>query len=330
MMKLFAAGKKIYYLIGRRIKKMILVLPYVPGLQGSLADKLNYFRRYINPCINVLEERYKNLNMSKDSIKQEMRSSIKEICLSENELYMSRLVVVLGTKCSLRCRDCNNLMPYFKNPCELDTQKIIESIYQISKNVKLIFQCELIGGEPFLAQNLKKVLEYVISIDSIKDVVITTNGTIIPRDEALLRILQNPKVCVRISNYGNVVDSSNFAACLTANNIRYNVLQLETWISPGNVQKRNKDVNAIKKEYIGCKAEYLCKTLFKDKLFSCARAASLYALGILPDEYVYIDESLTAEKLKKFLLKDFSIACDYCDVASVNKKKVEPAIQLYY
>ena len=43
----------------------------------------------------------------------------------------------------------------------------------------------------------------------------------------------------------------------------------------------------------------------------------------------FIDvEVCTAAEIKEFLLKDFSEACNYCDLACDKKKIVEPAEQL--
>lgn len=322
-------GVKNYIIIWRRrIKKIVVIAPFFMKLSGNFMSKVNYFRRYINPYINVLEAKYRCSNTNKNEIKKKMRLAIMRMSLEQNELYLSRLVIVLGTKCSLRCRDCNNLMPYFKNPCELDPQKIKESVERICRISKQIFICELIGGEPFIANNLLEILEYLISIDAIKNIEITTNGTVIPKNQKVIDILRNPKVYVRISNYGDVVDNNKFISFLIGNKIRYELLQMETWISPGNIKNRNKRKEVLRKEYARCSSGYLCKTIFEDKLFACARAASLYALGVLPDEYINIDDNLTSVKLKNFILRDFSIACNYCDVANDNLKEVEPAIQL--
>lgn len=276
----------------------------------------------------MLEEQLRNLNGNNYRLKKELYSVVREMCTKKKELYLSRIVVVMGTRCSLRCCDCGNLMPYFKNPCELDTQKIIKSITQISQISKSILHCELIGGEPFLQNNFAEILEYVISIETINSIEITTNGTIIPKDKMLIKLLQNSKVCVRISNYGEMVNNSKFIDFLEANNIRYEVLKIESWIAPGDMVKRNKNRTVIKKQYSKCTSAILCKTLFEDKLFACARASSLYALGVLPDEYISIDENFNVDRFKEFLLKDFSIACDYCDIASKNQKIIKPAVQL--
>ena len=328
MEKLFGLVKNYIIVLKRRFKKLIIILPFIPKLQGSLSNRINYFRRYINPYINVLEEQYVNSNMNKSEIKRKIYLAIEEMCDNENELYMSRLVIVLGTKCSLRCRDCSNLIPYFQKPCDLNSEKIINSIERISRSTKQILRCELIGGEPLMANNFLEILEYLLSIESIKSIEVTTNGTIVPKNELTINILQNPKVYIRISNYGDLVNNNNFINFLIINNIRYEVLELDTWILPGNMNKRNKNKNTLRKEYARCTSGYLCKTLFEDKLFACARAASLYALGVLPVEYISIDDKCTTEELKKFILRDFSVACDYCDVANNNPKEIEPAIQL--
>ena len=319
-------GKKIFYYLPGYIRKVWLSVLCFFKLQGSFADKKNYQKRYINPYIDMLEEQYRVRGVKGNKIK-EFHSCVNEICTNRDELYLSKIVIVMGTRCSLRCKDCNNLMPYFKNPGELDTQKILKSITKICQISKSILHCELIGGEPFLQSNLGEILNYVISIETIKNVDITTNGTIIPKNNMIIKLLQNPKVYVRISDYGERVDNGKFIDFLITNNIKYEVLEMG-WVAPGNMVKRNRNRILLKKQYSRCSGATVCKTLFEDKLFVCSRAASLYALGILPDEYISINEKLNAKKLKQFLLNDFSIACDYCDVASDDQKRVEAAVQL--
>jgi hypothetical protein len=298
----------------------------IMGKEFKYPEDFNYIIRYVQPNLEALVD----IERKKESCNVEIADKaelLKKELYDTNRLYIPRLVVVLGTKCSLRCEECNNLMPYFKPQRDLDVSKIMASLKSLLNITTKVFKCELIGGEPFMSKNLDTMLEYLIDNPKIEKVEITTNGTLMPKDN-IIGLLQNPKVQIRISDYGQLVDKTRIISFCTENKIDYHVLNLGKWISPGGVDKRNKDINDLRKEYSKCPAGYLCKTLYEDKLFSCARSASLFALGFMKEtEYVQVDNT-DREKIKDFILQDYSIACDYCDMYVDNKRYVDPAIQL--
>lgn len=285
----------------------------------------NLIKRYEEPFFKTLISIFEDYHVE-EKAREKYISDAKKI-LQGQDLNICRLVVVLGTKCSLRCRDCNNLMPYFKPQTDLNQQVILDSLKKITGVVGTILKCELIGGEPFLSDNFMTVLKVVSENPVIKSVEVTTNGTIIP-DEKQTELLKNHKVLVRISDYGTLVDKNNIVRHLEENGIRYQVLNLGSWTAPGGVEHRGKNVEELKRNYAECPSGYYCKTLYEGKIFACARAASLCALGFMKErEFVDVKKGLESDELREFLLKDYSIACDYCDVASETKIYVEPAVQ---
>jgi hypothetical protein len=219
-------------------------------------------------------------------------------------------------------------MPHFKPQQDLDIETIIKSLNVLTANIGTVLKCELIGGEPFLSKNLKTALEYVIHNQAIDSIEITTNGTVIPQ-ENVIPLLKNSKVLVRISDYGKQVNKEKILCFLDENNIKYTILDLGNWVSPGGIEKRNRDEETLCKYYERCPSGYYCKTLYEDKVFACARAASLFALGYMKEqEYVRVDNTLETECLKEFMLRKFSVACDYCDITIDNKEYVQPAEQM--
>ena len=287
--------------------------------------KLNYLHRYIEPYAEIVEELCKNSHMDEEQIQKCVLDAVKN--LEQGEVGLARLVVVLGTKCSLRCKDCNNLMPHFKPQKDLNEDLIIHSLDKITKEVNSILKCELIGGEPFLSKNFERVMDYAIGNEVIKSVEVTTNGTILP-NEKQISLLKNKKVLVRISDYGVLVDKNKLIQCCENHGIKYMVLEMGDWIAPGGVECRNKSKEELRREYKRCSTGYFCKALYENKIFNCTRAASLYALKYMSEPEFIDVEVCTAAEIKEFLLKDFSEACNYCDLACDKKKIVEPAEQL--
>lgn len=224
--------------------------------------EINYLRRYIDPYLKRVSALCKEHDIDDENIHKYVERACKY--LTKNELDLARLVVVLGTKCSLRCRDCSNLMTYYKPQEDFEIEEILTSLNNITQKARSILKCELIGGEPFLSKNLDDVLEYVIHNETIKSVEITTNGTIIP-NEKQIPLLKQSKVLVRISDYGELVDKSSIITFLKEHQIRYQVLGIEEWSLDGGVESRNRTEAELKKQYRACYAGYYCKTLYKGK-----------------------------------------------------------------
>ena len=188
---------------------------------------------------------------------------------------------------------------------------------------------ELIGGEPFAARNLKEVLDFLIKEEKVLCIEITTNATIFPHQE-LVSSLRNEKVLIKISDYSMIVNQERFVECMENNQIHYKKLIFENWIATGGIEKRNRESSELIKQYYNCNSGYLCKTLWENKLYPCARAASLAELGIYK-ECPYIDVS-NDEKLRERLIHFFMVPtcgpCDYCNIALEEVEFVEPAVQI--
>lgn len=294
-------------------------------VEGFENKELLYAQRYLQPYIKNVMQICENRQVETDQVKKYVEQAVEN--LKSDRLYLADLIIPLSNKCTLRCRDCNNLMPYFKSPRDLDVEKILRSLEILLAKADAVLRCELIGGEPFIAKHLYTVLDYLLNKGNVYDIKITTNGTVLPKQE-YVPLLQNPKVRVEISDYGTLVDKQKFVNYLEEYKIAYDVLGIEHWISSGMTEKRNRDVQELQKMYRKCYAGYFCKTLYEDKLFACSRASSLYALECMREpEFIEIKETTSIEELKEFLIKPYSIACDYCD-RTENIVYVEPAIQL--
>lgn len=287
--------------------------------------ELTYDKRYVQPYVENISKICEKYRIESGQIKQYIERAADY--LHSDRLDIADLIIPLGNKCSLRCRDCNNLMPYFKAPKDLDVSKILHSLEVLSVKADSILKCELIGGEPFLSNNLPIVLDFLIRKENVYAIDITTNGTILPKKE-WIPLLQNYKVTVKISDYGTLVDKQEIIDYMEAYDVSYEVLEVGRWTASGTTQKRGRTVLELQKIYGNCYAGYFCKTLYEDKLFACARASSLYALGCMEEqEFIEIKEAITVKEIKDFILQPYSAACDYCD-RTENVTYVEPAVQL--
>ncbi len=234
----------------------------------------------------------------------------------KDKLVIPRVVLELTTACTLKCKYCNNLMNLYGRPRHIELNTLKNAVDALTEAVDKVIILEMIGGEPFLYPELKEILQYVINKEKILSVEVTTNGTMIPKEE-VLKILSNEKVTLRISVYPNSDKAEELKKVLENNKVRYEALDELVWTDSGNTEKRNRTENELRNRYWNCGPSYECKTILDEKLFSCARAASLYDLGIGRDEIGFVDlsdQTDLKQKIRDFMLRSFDYACDYCNL----------------
>lgn len=127
---------------------------------------------------------------------------------NRNQINIIQVNTAVTTWCTLNCEKCNMFMPYYEDSKRehytFATMK--EDIDLLLKFVDYIFWFNFLGGEPFLNKDLKDIIMYVGETypDKIGQMGITTNGTIVPKDE-ILQQLKKFHVLVSISDYSGSV-----------------------------------------------------------------------------------------------------------------------------
>ncbi len=282
----------------------------------------------------VMKE-YENCQRQRNYVNPvELRKISREIT-SENGCFIPRIAVSVTNQCTLKCKDCNNLMPYCKERFIIDVEEQIRDIKKILSYADAIINVEIIGGEPFIYKQLPELLKYVCNEEKIRFIEITTNGTILPSKE-VMGLLANSKICVLISDYGKVNSerAKKTYKYLSKNRVCVRYLNNTKWIMSGGIEKRNKTRVKMKYEYFQCPARKDCRTLYKGKLYVCGRAPVLDELGVLENKSSYLDirnmvmkEMRGKRKLQRFYLNSFAECCDYCDYASDKVCWIKSGIQ---
>ena len=184
----------------------------------------------------------------------------------------------------------------------------------------------MVGGEPFLNSEFDEILEYVMSKEKIRQIIIVTNGTVIPSDSTI-RKLRECNAIVRVSDYGLFDKMSQFVTKLDKAGVNVRIQQDMKWNDPGDTVKRGKSEEEIYRQYNRCEFSMKCKYLCENQLFTCARAASLYRLGITDavGDVLEITERTTKQDLLEFYLHSYGEVCDFCDLWSDYGGEVIPA-----
>lgn len=249
---------------------------------------------------------------------------------STNELIIGHVEVVLTEKCTLRCKDCANLMQYYSNPENLELEEIMRDFDNLLCSVDKILDLRLLGGEPFVVKNIDDIINKYVNSDKIERITIYTNSTIIPNNK-IIQALQHEKVVVHMSDYGEV--SRNKKALISElqkNGVKYYVHQYEEWNDLGGVERRSYSLELLNRTFSQC-IMAKCYTFYRGRLYLCPRAAHGERLGIFinpVDEYVEFSgnqqniQTWKAELKALVKRKKYIKACEYCNGSSVHSKKI--------
>lgn len=256
----------------------------------------------------------------------------------EEKKYVSipYLEIVVTTKCTLKCKDCANLMQYYTNPYIIDIGTIKKSIEKLLKSIDNIDKFRILGGEPFMHSDLDEIINIASSSKKIKNIQVQTNGTILPRKDSLIKALQHKKVSISISDYGKYsIYKNEILEIGKKNNIKVELLSMNYWLDYSSIECRTRSKVELHEQYEKC--NHQCTSLLNGKIFDCPRSAHGMDLGIIPYnslEYIdLIDDKKSIATIRKEITNMYSNerkciqACNYCNVGT-EVEKIMPAIQL--
>lgn len=261
--------------------------------------------RYINGC----------------SIKQ-ISPSIKEIISIwlNNGIEIPFFDLNVNNVCTLKCKRCDQGMPYLNNRSIYSAKDIISSMERLFNFVDFIYQIGILGGEPFINKDLAEVINWCAANEKIGSIIVVTNGTIFPNKE-VLESLKNKKIIVGISWYPLKDDSNRLKLIeyCDRNNIHYHVRK-DDWLDFGDFRiSRNYNKGRIKQTFANCFLNK-CVQYNGGVLYRCTKTHLLKDQKIdSPSKWETIDIRDIANKkqmrrtLKKFYSLKWLRACNYCN-----------------
>lgn len=254
--------------------------------------------------------------------------------LKAESIFLRSVDIVITERCSLKCRDCSNLMQYYEQPKNGDFDEIKSSIDSLCSIVDGINEFRVIGGEPFMNKEIGLILDLLIAESRVRQIVIYTNGTIIPRHELIARI-SSPKVLMLVTDYGPLSPRmEQLIELMDTHRIAYYRRPAENWTDCATITKHNRSKEEHKQVFNDC----CCKNLFtimNGKLFRCPFSANADRLHAVPDltaDYVNLLSTQSTSELKEavknliFNKKTLDI-CDYCKGRPLSAPQITPAIQ---
>ena len=311
----------------------------VPGLK-----KNNFSNIY--SCLELMEKTdFTDSKLTNQPLKIERMIAfhrnmcMKEEYISNNFLDIKSLDVQITERCSLKCKDCSNLMQYYTNPEHNELDLMFKSIKRFMACVDNIYEFRVIGGDPFVHKGLHKVIDHLVEYEKIKKIAIYTNARIIPKKENL-ECLKNEKVILDISDYGLLDKKKRKADELMKicddNNIKYSIRNVTVWQDCGRIlpfQKRTEE-ERVRVFNNCCNSDLL--SLLHGKLYRCPFSANATNLKAIPhddNEIVDLgDETIPfnvlKDKIKELTYdKKYLTACHFCNGRDYKTPAVDAAVQ---
>jgi hypothetical protein len=234
-------------------------------------------------------------------------------------------------RCTLKCKLCAEYVPYCP-PDNYSLEFLRSVISELFNTADIVKQFDVAGGEPLLHENLPQIFDYLFEYgDRIGKIVVITNGTIVPSDD-LLRRLVNPKCEVLLDNYGPKVSIKfpQIESKLTNNGVKVRVLKyygddayFGGWVNFNDFTKKHETQTEVETVFAKCafpQKQHWCFGITNGQMNPCAFSRRARELGITPDnpaEYVdLLDKRVSVEKRREIIQGLYNCkslaACAFC------------------
>ena len=262
------------------------------------------------------------------SIRARNKSDVSNVIIPSIDL-------ILTEKCTLKCADCANLMPYFNKPRDSDFEVLTNSLARISALADQILELRILGGEPFIYKHIVEILEFSLRITNVKKIVVYTNATILPSSKCY-ELLAHSKVFVEVTNYLSASKKlDELISAFEEKGVSHMVKELpESWDDSSNIIDPDRSPEEVQSLFDSCCAKYLF-TLMHGKLYRCPFSASLNALNIHDINTegdslnIYGSDEITREQLFDYVYNPaYTPSCNYCQGRSKVLSRVSPARQM--
>ncbi len=312
-----------------------LNFPYIRKQLNEMGITNVYDSDFVFSELNLDIKSYSNITWSESKLKQKIDLYLYSVLAHKdknNSLKVDSIDLMLTEKCSLKCKDCSNLMQFYAKPIDEDFDMVISSLDKFMKTVDYVQEIRLIGGEPLMYRRVAEVAKHILEYKNFGQLKVNTNGTIIPNDDKL-KVFEDKRVFFDISNYGKASRNvDRLVSKLKEKNIAHVASSVSEWQDVGKIIKSNR-TDELNKEIFGNCCINRGLTLLHGNLYLCpfsANATNLKAIKVAKDEI--LDMKTEKEKLKKeihdlYFNTDFLEACKSCNGRDHNVKRVEAALQ---
>ncbi|NBJ01910.1 4Fe-4S cluster-binding domain-containing protein [Lachnospiraceae bacterium] len=231
---------------------------------------------------------------------------------NKRQVHLVEVHTTITTKCTLKCRNCNMFMPYFKEHMVNNLSVFKKDMDLLFRMADRIFSIGILGGEPLLNKDLADMILYLQENygKRIGEISIITNGTILP-DKRLIDVFRSCKVQVHISDYTSIVPYHNklkrFESILLENHIKYRINSSLVWCDFG-FPENCFDIPDVRNHMMECFPVF--RGINDSKLYFChvawgAEKCGLYQLN--NNDYYNLENIDTEDDLEKERFLNYSL-----------------------
>jgi hypothetical protein len=260
----------------------------------------------------------------------------------KKKYFVDTLIVNITNKCSLRCEQCSVLIPFIENPCNFDKEETITDTFATINAIGHFRELSLFGGEPLLHPALAEFINIFSESNSFDVLSVITNGTIVPNNETVLAMRTDPRMLVRISDYGILSRKiKELVQLLSDNSIMFELIDYKYWYKRPDIGMFDAPEAELCHKFNCCMAgAFPCVS--NGKIFLCKPAMTLCEMDVIPlHESNFLDLPSLAklpndtnaaiyEYIAKMDRDDYYIdACRYCSGKASTELQdlVPPAVQ---
>ena len=251
----------------------------------------------------------------------------------KNKLRVNSLDLVLTEKCTLKCKDCSNLMQYYAKPIDEDFDTLVSALNKFMNSVDYVYEIRIIGGEPLIYKKIDLVIKKLLEYKNFGKIHIYTNGTVILKEDKM-KVFCNEKVLFRISDYGE--SSRHVKRLEESEKTKGGIIipdRITRWQDCAIIGKHERSEDLTKHIFGNCCVNQ-CLTILHGNLYLCPYSAHAENLKAIPkakeDSINLNNEKIDTLKEKMYNLyfkKEYLEACKYCNGRDYNVEAVDAAVQ---
>ena len=302
---------------------------------ADVVDDLEQHGLYNWLAADVLLSDYDCTQDSPDFQIDETRWQVESVRISHaayrkpDYVFIRSLDVMITERCSMKCKDCSNLMQYFEKPRDFDVAEVILDVDDALENVDEVLEARVLGGDAFMHKDWGWMVRWLCEQEKVRRVVVYTNGRIVP-DHRAMQSLCHGKVTVSVTDYGQASTKINtLIEMMRKRGVWHKVFVPDVWIDCATISKHNRSQDENDDLFRHCVATNLL-TLADGKLFRCPYAASAWLLGVTEDEWFVDvrDEDVDRKNIRAYVNnRDWAMhACDFC-TGRILTNTIETAVQ---
>jgi len=247
-----------------------------------------------------------------------------------DKLFFRCVDLMITEKCSLKCKDCANLMQFYENPVSDGTAAIISSVDRFCGNVGEVNEMRVLGGEAFMNKDAHIIVKRLIDEPKVKKVVVYSNATIVPA-KAQMAAMRSDKVLFFITDYGSLSrNRGRLVSELERNDIAYVSFPAGNWTDCAGISPHRRTEQAQKEIFRSCCVKNIF-TISGNLLFHCPFSANAFRLKAVPDfqgDYVDLSGLDLKNKMREFVRqKEYIDSCDFCNGRSHGNPEIVPGVQ---